>query len=386
VAQKSTKKRAAGAAAARPEYPSTNISSPARPHPKRTIQEYAFDEDEDDAFEVPVQRKRANKERRYQHDNFVRPDDEDNSALEEFEPRRNSRPSMLKRNRPLGRPITTDEGLAGLDSAQRAILDNFMEEAKGIAKKIQESKMFRNRPFSDTVLRSMGIELPINDDELLMIPGIEPEMAKLFSKRFLPLIRRTRNFYGYNVPQRRVLPQEEDDEDQAPLDPNHQNVIELSSDSEDGMGGHETEEESEFNFEDDEEESEHISPHFMPTPVDPRVEEYNRRATQLEAEKLAANPSRVRSATKAPSTRTTASTRKLPWKKGSYRRKSGNSSRAYAGVKKGTAKKTTTNGGSSSFGSTKRSSGNGSRGGGGPSGGANGSRGHAWSSIMAMPT
>ena len=62
----------------------------------------------------------------------------------------------------------------------------------------------------------------VDESELLEIPGIDPDKVERYGKRFLKLIRDTQR--GYED----LMQQQED----CPQDPNHQNVIEISSDDE----------------------------------------------------------------------------------------------------------------------------------------------------------
>jgi hypothetical protein len=52
-----------------------------------------------------------------------------------------------------------------------------------------------------------------------MIPGVIPERVKIHGPRFLQLVENARKFY--------------EDMKETPPDPNHQNVIDISSDDED---------------------------------------------------------------------------------------------------------------------------------------------------------
>lgn len=388
ITKKSIKKRTAQANAARSEYPSTNISSPIRGPPKRRIQNYVLYEDEDGSVEKNARQKRRNRNNHFEADGFVVADDKDDEDYEDeddFEPIRigKAKPLVSKRGRALGRPITIDERIANLDDIQRDLLDHFMVEAKKMAKKILVEKSLRNQPFSDTILREMGLDLPQDEAQLLNIPGINPDMVEHYGRRFLRLIGKYRQIYGPNAPRSKAQGEDEDNEDMAPMDPNHQNVIDLvTSESEEEQEDIQFDEESNYSLgEDEDDESLHVSHHFTHSAMDPRVEEYNRRGSQLEADKTATTSSRARSVSKAP-TKTASKSRTLPWKKsGSYRRKSSGNHRGYSGVsKKGFAKKPSARKGSGSVGGAKKPSGGGSRGGGG-SGGSN-----PWGSVMAMPT
>jgi bloom syndrome protein len=333
------------------------------------------------------------------------PDDEDDEDYEdEFEPIRHTKSMAApKKSKTLGRPITVDERIAGLDDTQRDLLDHFMVEAKALAQKILLEKSLRNKPFSDTVLREMGLDLPRNKDELLKIPGINADMVECYGKRFLRIIQKYREIYGHDLPPSkgqiaswRVVQEEdeddEDDEDQVPVDPNHQNVIDLITDNEEEQVAPEVEEESNYSYGEEEELDDsvvEVSHFFKPAPIDPRVEEYNRRGSQLEAGRVAATSSKARSVPKLATKSLARGGRNQSSKKGgrAYRRSSsGGFNKSYSGVsKKGGSKKTTVRRGSGSFGGPKRTTGGGSRGGGGAAAGG-GAGSSAWTGITAMPT
>lgn len=85
---------------------------------------------------------------------------------------------------------------------------------------------------------------------MLEIPGIDPNRVEIHGKEFLKLVREAHHNYE-------AMMQREED---RPLDPNHQNIIELSSDDEfdDGNGLDD--------FEADEEPAEERSHFFQPSP------------------------------------------------------------------------------------------------------------------------
>lgn len=62
---------------------------------------------------------------------------------------------------------------------------------------------------------------------MLDIPGIDPDKVSRYGKRFLKLIRDVHKSYE-------AMMQEQED---RPMDPNHQNVIDISSDEEDAEYG-----------------------------------------------------------------------------------------------------------------------------------------------------
>lgn len=98
---------------------------------------------------------------------------------------------------------------------------------------------------------------------MLEIPGVEPERVRLHGKKFLKLIREAHRSYED------MMQQQED----HPQDPNHQNVINISSDEEYGGGGGFDESEV------DEESQGETSSYFDPT--NPEVAAFNRQCKQL---------------------------------------------------------------------------------------------------------
>lgn len=406
VAKRSKQKRTAT------EYPSTNISSPVTGPPKRNLRDFVYYEaiEEDEPVAAGSRRARTKTRDRYQMDTFVVDDDEDDGDY--FEPIRVAKtPAAKKAKAPktLGRPITVDERIAGLDDLQREVLEDFMRNAKEMCQKILVEKNLRNQPFSNTIVREMGLDLPRNEDELLQIPDINPEMVKRYGKRFLRLIDNVRDAYGANAPRsknqgtrRRIVSiEEDDDDDQTPLDPNHRvvNYVDLcESDDDHGAGAAQAESDHESSysyggddhtFDDDdldldmdEEDTLRVSHHFMPPSLDPKVAEFNRRSSQLEAAQ-----SRVTNKPALPKTRALPFARRSSGA-GGWKRKSGGTGsygRSHGGVsKKGatrkTAPKTTTK---KASGSTTRKGTGGGRGG-GAAGGTAGAGG--WSGVLAMPT
>lgn len=361
------------------EYPSTNISSPVRAPRNRNIRDFEYQEDA-----APRQR-RTERRNQYESDQFVVPDDEDYE--DDFEPIRVAKPLASSRSKTLGRPITVDERISALDETQRGILNQFMSRAKSLCQKILVDRQLRNQPFSDTLLREMGLDLPTSEEEMLEIPGINAEMVKRYGKRFLRLVEEFRPFYGPDIPPprkrapgRRIVEEDDDEaeEDERPLDPNHRhvNVIDISSDDE-------AQEDVESTYSDDDEEDDdnlQTSHHFTQAAADPRVEEFNRRASQLEADAAHARGQSAPAPRRSP--QGLPKRRDLPFKKrgGSKRKSAGGSAKGYAGVKKAAPKKATNARASGSFGATRKPSGGGGR------GGAGGGAGNAWKSIMAMPT
>jgi bloom syndrome protein len=393
-AQKAAKKKGVGAAT-RTEYPSTNISSPEQGPSKKNIQQYAYDDEGEESYFEDMYPNPKKARSKYKDDGFAM----DDEFPDNFEPTRKSKASASKRSKALSAPITVDQRTAGLSETQSAILEDFMGGARSMNEKIMLKKDLRNKPFSDTILREMGLDLPKNEEELLAIPGINPDMVKHYGRRFFDLIENTRDFYGDYPPKsrnsvskrRRVVEQEEEDEedDQTPMDPNHQNVIDLvSSDAEpeeelptDTVDETNYFDSDDIDFDEDDDGSLHVSKFFQPSAVDPKVEEFNRNASRIQAEKSSLTSAAPNMAKY--SARGGSKGRAFPSKGGSgYRRKSSGNfgGRSNSGVsKRGGAKKAGGARKSGSFGARKPA-------GGGGRGGASGGGGGAWSSIMPMPT
>lgn len=251
-------------------------------------------------------------------------------------------------------------------------------------------KGHREAIFSDTILREMGLELPMSVEEMLAIPNIRPEMVDLYGKRFLKLIKNTKNLYGNKAPERKDLPpyrhtrdegaEEDQDEDEV-LDPNHLNVIDLcDSDSDADPGLPVEESESDYSYadvdkEEEEEEEMQTSHHFAPN-QDPDVVAFNARASQLGTAVPKARAAPTRGGSKAAGN-----------KRGPNKKRNGSGSfggKSYSGVKKGRAIKAAGSRASGGAAAAKKAAAGGRKGGG--ESGAGGQLAVPWSSIMAMPT
>jgi bloom syndrome protein len=145
---------------------------------------------------------------------------EGEDELSFFEPVRELGTTSRVVERPLGPPITDDEKLARLNPTHRHVLDDFMGNAKKESSEIMLRKGLRSQPFSDSILREMAINFPLNDQSLLEIPGIELDKVERYGARFLKLIKDAHNTYE-------ALMRAQEDQ---PDDPNHRNVVEISDD------------------------------------------------------------------------------------------------------------------------------------------------------------
>ncbi len=109
--------------------------------------------------------------------------------------------------------------------------------SKAYILQIMIDRSLRAQPFTDSILREMAINFPkgkmersmtgtnslcADQTELLQIPDIDPDKVERYGKRFLKLIRNAENFYE------NMMRANED----RPEDPNHRNVINISSDEE----------------------------------------------------------------------------------------------------------------------------------------------------------
>ncbi|CAI6338764.1 unnamed protein product [Periconia digitata] len=369
---------------ARAEYPSTNVSSPIRPVVKRNIRDYAYslpreDDDDDDYYEDASRASRTNRQRAR---GVNKDEDVDDYGFAPIRVAKTSGATTRTSKKPRGPPITVDQRIAGLSDVQKDVLEHFMTEAKKITNQLKMNKPMRYAPFSDMVLREMGLDLPEDENAMLALPQIKPEMVKLFGKPFLDLIAKIKNFYegtGGAPQPSQVLYDNDDDDDGLVMDPNHENVIDLCDDSEE-EGGTEgaavgddnstSYSDSDIdNFDDDDDGEEQVS-HFFKGSVDPSVESFNNRYVQLESQRPNPKPKPPAGASLRGAGSSSTST-KPPFKKKKTWRKKGSTgysrSGGSGGVKKATARKSGGNVGSSKKASTSTTG----RGGGG---------------IAAMPT
>lgn len=348
VTAKPTKKK-------RTEIPSTNVSSPAHPPAKRNLRQYTYEEqDDDEYFDQPPTPRRGKKRTGYKDDDFVVPDD---SVPDLFAPR-GSKSARAPASKPHSKPITADDRIADLSDVQKDFLYDFMQGAKGMGKKIQVDKGYRNVPFSDTIIREMALDLPRTIEEMLAIPNINADMVQLYGRKFLPLVANTRTRFmdsgGIPVPKNQystrrhpapIIEEDDfdddyasdDDDEQTPLDPNHQ-IIDLTADNDGGNAEESQSQQAPGNSprmdesEDEDDGAGTRSHYFVPT-LDPRVEEFQKQYSQTQVARPAARP-----AAPAPSA-SKAGSRMLPWKgrksSGPRRRSSAGPSKApYGGVSK----------------------------------------------------
>ena len=216
-----------GVAATQQDYPfSTNVSSPIQPAPRRKPVRP----------QIKGPAKKGHQQRSF--DDFVVDDEDDpNSDSDGFEPvrvmgavptikgRGKGRVKEKGKGKYLGPPIVSDERLEDLDAVHRLIVDEFVRNAKHKNEQLFTRDNLRDRPFTESMLREMAIKFPQDEQALLEIAEIDPERVRLYGKDFLRLVRQAQQYY------REAMMNQDDD---RPLDPNHMNVISISSDSEGG--------------------------------------------------------------------------------------------------------------------------------------------------------
>jgi bloom syndrome protein len=262
AAEDNSKRTKKNGSMAPPELPmSTNVSSP---------------------IQAASTRKRAKQPARidtyangYQRDYFVVSDPEDDDygdsedeSSDAFEPVRVAGQPRQERVKNLGPPITSDDLMASLDDYHRVLVESFVDEASRKAKEIMISKGLRKVPFSETILRQMAKNFTETLEEMLRIPGIDPDKVQRYGQPFCKMVKETHRSYNEEMAQREDAP-----------DPNAQNVIDLVSDDEDEYGSF-----SEPDMEDDEDEGE-PSAYFQFEPSQ-EVRDFNARFAQSQSAAL----------------------------------------------------------------------------------------------------
>jgi len=266
----------------------------------------------------PIQQAMTNRKQshgafgKYVHDGFVVDDEDDEDYMDDdddeddgFEPIREGGRSLRAQPPPppkrVGQRITSDNTMEALDDMHRFVVEGFVLKAKPIAEKIQNDKFLHTVPFSDTVLRQMAIRFTETEEQMLQIPGANPERVRLYGKRFTKLVKDCRRQYSE---------MSGGNDDPRVLDPNLQNVIDLVSDDDDENNDYG----SGFSGSDMEEDEGEASNYFRP---DPRVQAFNQKFANSQ---LAAANSHAASASQtATGRKTAAKPRKQKWRaRGSF--------------------------------------------------------------------
>ncbi|KAJ5168744.1 Bloom syndrome protein [Penicillium canariense] len=148
-------------------------------------------------------------------------DDEDSDGFERI---RVAGRSRNENTREVGPPITADQKMERLDHLHRAVVEDFEVTAKRYLQEIVVEKGLRSQPFPDHILRDMAISFPKTPSELSAIPGIDPDKVTRYGRQILRLVDNARRRYH-------ELKEEAESNGIVP-DPNHHNVINLSSSDE----------------------------------------------------------------------------------------------------------------------------------------------------------
>ncbi|KAL1970111.1 hypothetical protein VTN77DRAFT_6516 [Rasamsonia byssochlamydoides] len=197
-----------GVAAAMDDYPqSTNVPSPVQSASRRR---------------QPRQRKQG-AQRRPAPDHDDDEDDEDSDGFERI--RIAGNPTRPKKKRVVGPPITDDKRLMELDPVHRMVVEDFVAHAKEECDDIVMNKGLRSQPFSNSILREMAIRFTTDKDQMLAIPGIDPDKVERYGDQFLKLVRNSKRLYE-------DMKRNQGAEDVV-HDPNHDNVVVITSSSED---------------------------------------------------------------------------------------------------------------------------------------------------------
>ncbi|KAJ6127059.1 DNA helicase ATP-dependent RecQ type [Penicillium sp. IBT 18751x] len=150
--------------------------------------------------------------------------DEDSDG---FEPVRVVGKQRRDNAREIGPPITSDQKMDQLDHLHRAVVEDFEVTAKRYLQDIVVEKGLRYQPFPDSILREMAIGFPKNLSELAAIPNIDQDKVQRYGRQMLRLVDNAKRRYA-------ELTQDAQDADADGIvpDPNHHNVINLSSSDE----------------------------------------------------------------------------------------------------------------------------------------------------------
>ncbi|KAJ6028474.1 Bloom syndrome protein [Penicillium herquei] len=148
----------------------------------------------------------------------------DSDESDGFEPIRVPGKQKQQNGHELGPPITTDQKMDRLDHLHRAVVEDFEVTAKRYLQEIVVEKGLRAQPFPDHLLRDMAISFPKNLSELAALPGIDQDKVKRYGRQILRLVDNAKRRYH-------ELTEDAESNGVVP-DPNHHNVINLSSSDE----------------------------------------------------------------------------------------------------------------------------------------------------------
>ncbi|CAG7931430.1 unnamed protein product [Penicillium olsonii] len=141
-----------------------------------------------------------------------------------FEPIRVTGKPRRNNTHAMGPPITSDQRLDRLNHMHRVVVEDFQEHAKIMLQDLVVKKGLRCQPFSDHSLREMAISFPKSLTELAMIPDIDQDKVKRYGRQILELVGNAKRRYEEMT--------QEAETNGVVADPNHHNVINLSSSDE----------------------------------------------------------------------------------------------------------------------------------------------------------
>lgn len=150
----------------------------------------------------------------------------DGSGDEGFETLRGTgrRSTPVRTRSPLGPPITSDQRMADLNEIHGDFVQQFVLKAKAIEEKIRNGRGRKKPYFTEENFREMAIDWTLSVKEMMGIRHINTDNVKEIGKRFLPCLAQLHEQYEKKM-------RKKDDRD---IDENHQNVIDLVTDEEDG--------------------------------------------------------------------------------------------------------------------------------------------------------
>lgn len=212
---------------------STNVPSPsAERAPKRRLKKFEHVDDGEDISGFDFTERRTRRMNGYARDEFCIPDENfgEESGEDAFEAVPESSPPRNRSRRPpqLHAPIREDEQMDNLPAIHQGVVENFVDLGKKTCDRIVLNRSLRTAPFSDTMLREMAIRFPKNQEEMLDIPGIDPDKVDMYGDRFLKMIRKAEESYY------EMMGNDAD----RPMDPNHEivnRVVDLVSDEDEAM-------------------------------------------------------------------------------------------------------------------------------------------------------
>ncbi|RMJ25156.1 helicase [Aspergillus sp. HF37] len=202
--------------------PSKNNKA-ARPARARGARAGGYDYPQSTNVSSPIQAANRPDLAKFRHNNRrpVNPSDDEQDS-DGFEPVRVSNKPRREKARKLGPPIVNDPTWENIESLHRTVAEDFIYYAEEYCKKLMLERNLCYQPFSTTVLREIAIHFPKDMPQLSKIRGIDPDKVNLYGLQILKLVRDAQRRYE-------ELKKDKEDASGVVPDPNHSNVINLSS-------------------------------------------------------------------------------------------------------------------------------------------------------------